>query len=382
MGKYNFDEIVERHHTGSYKWDVKDNELPMWIADMDFHVLPEIKGAIIQRACVDAYGYAKCPDEYFESYKEFVKRNYDLSLDTKWMVFSSGVVASIDSILKHKVPKGSGVVIMTPVYHVFFHCIENNEMKVVECPLVYDGSYRIDFNHLEELLKDKNNKCLLLCNPHNPIGRCWNENELKQIVDLCDQYHVLLVSDEIHGDITKPGVSYTPIYKVTHNAIALVAPSKTFNIAGLHSSLAIIADDELRNDVEAGFGHDDIGEPNYIAGSASIAAYQYGDEWVKEMRNYIFNNKEYIKNFLRKELPELKLIDNDATYLLWIDVSKYTNDSQRFTGELRKETGLFVSPGKQFGTGGEGFIRVNIATSLNNVKDACNRLQKYIKTLQ
>ncbi len=382
MSKYNFDEIVDRRNRGSYKWDVKDNELPMWIADMDFHVLPEIKEAIIKRLDIDAYGYAECPKEYFESYQAWAKKNHDVDLDTKWMVFSSGVVASIDSVFKHLIPTGSGVVIMSPVYHVFYHCIENNGLKVVENQLIYqNGEYKIDFQNLEKLLSDENNKVLLLCNPHNPVGRIWNEQELAKIVAFCEKFNVLLISDEIHCDITKPGIPYNPIMKFSKNAIALMSPTKVFNIAGIQTSVAICPNDALRAKISNGFGMDDIGEPNYIASYATIAAFTYGQKWHEEMREYVFNNKKFIQEYIERELPQLRLIDNDATYLLWIDISHYSKDSDTFTKELRNKTGLFVSSGKQFGTGGNGFIRVNVATSLANVKDACERLKSYIKSL-
>ena len=381
MNKYNFDEIVDRFNSGSYKWDVKNGELPMWVADMDFHVLRQIKDTIKQRLDIDAYGYCECPAEYSESYRLWFRTKYHLDLDTKWMVFSSGVVASIDSILKHLVPKGSGVIVQTPVYHVFYHCIENNEMKVVENKLIYDKNYKIDFQQFELLIKDENNRAMILCNPHNPVGRVWTREELKKIADLCEKHNVLLISDEIHCDITEPGVKYTSIYEVTKNAIMLVSPSKTFNIAGLHASVAICANDELREKMKKGFGQDDIGEPNYIAPYATIAAYVNGLFWVEEMCKYVFDNKKYIQKFLNKELPDIHLIDNQATYLLWIDISKYSHNSVAFTKDLREKTGLFVSPGSQFGSGGEGFIRINVATSLANVKDACERLKYYIKNL-
>ena len=381
MFKYNFDELVDRHNSGSYKWDVKDNELPMWVADMDFHVLPEIKEAIIKRLEIDAYGYAECPKEYFESYKAWSKRQHNVDLDTKWMVFATGVVASIDSILKHLVPSNSAVVLQSPVYHVFYHCIENNGLKVVENKLIDKDNYQIDFASLEAQLSREDVKAMILCNPHNPIGRIWSKDELKQIAELCDKNDVLLISDEIHCDITEPGLIYNPIYSVTKNAIMLVAPTKAFNIAGIQSSIAICANDELREKMAKGFSMDDIGEPNYIASYATIAAFTKGDEWNKQMREYIYNNKKYVVDFINKELPELKVTDMKATYLMWIDISKYSNDSLRFVNQLRKETGLFLSPGYQFGSGGEGHVRINIATSLANVKDACERLKRYILSI-
>lgn len=382
MAKYNFNDLVNRFNSSSYKWDVQNNELPMWVADMDFHVLPEIKQAIKDRVDIDAYGYCKCPEEYFQSYKLWFKNHYNLYLNTQWMIFSTGVVASIDSILKHLVPRGSGVVVQSPVYHVFYHCIENNGLKVVENQLVYDSDYSINFKELEELLKNENNKAMILCNPHNPIGRIWSKEELKHVADLCNKYDVLLISDEIHCDITEPGTTYNSLYSVDQKGIILLSPSKTFNIAGLHASIAVCADEKLATQISEGFGHDDIGEPNYVAPYATIAAYTKGDEWVSEMREYVFNNKKYLDEFLKKELPDIHLIDNKATYLLWLDVSKYTNSSKEFAEDLRKKTGLFVSPGSQFGSGGEGFLRINVATSLDNVKDCCKRLKQYINSLK
>ena len=382
MSKYNFDELVNRKNTGSYKWNIlKEDELPMWVADMDFHVLPEIKEAIIKRVEIDSYGYVECPDEYYQSYKDWFKRNHDLELDTKWMVFSIGVVASIDSILKHLVPSGSGVIIQSPVYHVFYNCIKNNGLIVKENKLIDKDNYQIDFDNLESLLSDENNKAMILCNPHNPVGRIWSKEELQRIANLCEKYNVLLISDEIHCDITEPGIKYNSIFTVTKNAIALLAPTKAFNVASIKSSIAVIPDEELKVQVYKGFSQDDIGEPNYIASPATIAAFTYGDEWNKEMREYIYNNKKYFVDFIKKELPMLKVTDMKATYLLWVDISKVANSSDAFMVHLRRQTGLFVSSGKQFGSGGEGHIRINLATSLANVKDACERLKQYILSI-
>ena len=379
MNKYNFDKTVNRIGAHSFKWDVKDNELPMWVADMDFSVLPEVKQAIKNRADIDAYGYTKCPEEYFISYRDWWKRHHDVELDINTMIFSSGVVASIDSIFKHVIPKGSNVVIQTPVYHVFFNCIRNNGLNVLENELVYkNNDYEIDFDNLESLLKHENTKALLLCNPHNPVGRIYNKDELTKMVSLCDKYGVLIISDEIHCDILEPGCDYCSILKVTNNAIALLAPTKAFNMAGVQASCIVCPNKDLFEVIEKGVGEDDIGEPNYFSPFATIAAFNNGDEWVKEMNEYVFNNKKYIQEFIDNELPRLHLIDNKATYLLWLDISSYSCDSGEFSEQLRKETGLFLSAGKQFGKGGESFVRINVATSLDNVKDAMNRLKQFL----
>ncbi len=379
MNKYNFDKTVNRTGAHSFKWDVKDGELPMWVADMDFSTLPEVKQAIKDRADIDAYGYTKCPEEYFVSYRNWWKKHHKVNLDISTMIFSSGVVASIDSIFKHVLPKGSNVVIQTPVYHVFFNCIRNNGLNVLDNELVYkNGDYEIDFDNLESLLKQENTKALLLCNPHNPVGRIWNKEELTKVVSLCEKYNVLIISDEIHCDILEPGYDYCSILNVSNNAIALLAPTKVFNMAGVQASCVVCPNRELFEIIEKGVGQDDIGEPNYFSPFATIAAFNNGDEWVKEMNEYVFNNKKFIQEFIVNELPQLHLVDNKATYLLWLDISHCSNDSGLFTEQLRKETGLFLSPGKQFGKGGESFVRINVATSLDNVKDAMNRLKQFL----
>ena len=382
MKRYNFDQIVDRKGTDSYKWDVQDNELPMWVADMDFAILPEVVTAIKERLEVPAFGYCGVPKEYYEAYCSWWKRKHHVDLTIEDMTFSSGVVASIDSIFKHILPKGSGVIIQTPVYHVFEHCIKNNGLKTINNQLLYDGrDYHINFDNLEQLMKNENNKLFLLCNPHNPVGRIWSEEELKKIVSLCEKYDVLLLSDEIHCDIAEPGYEYNSILKYSDKAIALFAPSKVFNLASLHCSCVVSKDHDLLKRIEEGLGQDDLGEPNYFGPYGTIAAFNHGDEWVKEMNEYVFNNKRYMNEFVQRELPKLHLVDSKATYLLWLDISAYTNDSEEFAKRLREETGLFVSNGKQFGKGGETFLRINVATSLDNVKDACNRLKKFVKSL-
>ena len=190
-----------------------------------------------------------------------------------------------------------------------------------------------------------------------------------------------MLSDEIHCDIAEPGYEYNSILKYSDKAIALFAPSKVFNLASLHCSCVVSKDHDLLKRIEEGLGQDDLGEPNYFGPYGTIAAFNHGDEWVKEMNEYVFNNKRYMNEFVQRELPKLHLVDSKATYLLWLDISAYTNDSEEFAKRLREETGLFVSNGKQFGKGGETFLRINVATSLDNVKDACNRLKKFVKSL-
>ena len=382
MNKYNFDQLINRRNTSSYKWDVKDNELPMWVADMDFAVLPEIIKAIKERADISAYGYVKCPDEYFLCYSSWWKKHHHIDIDPKDMIYCTGVVAAIDSIFKHVLPPQSGIVVQSPVYHVFFNCVRNNNHELLNNQLIVkDNEYSINFKELEELLSKDNTKALLLCNPHNPIGRIWNKDELNKIASLCEKYNVLIISDEIHCDIAEPGCEYNSILSITNNAIALISPTKAFNIAGIQAACIVCPNKELHELIEKGVGQDDVGEPNYFSPYASIAAYTYGEEWIKQMNEYVFNNKKYFIDFINNEMPALKVVDNKATYLLWVDISSISHDSEIFSKDLRNKTGLFVSPGCQFGPGGENYFRINIATSLDNIKDACNRLKNYVKSL-
>ena len=380
MGKYDFDQLVNRKDSYSVKWnDKKDNILPMWVADMDFHVLPDIKECIQKTSEVDAYGYIEVPEEYFSAYQSWWKKQHDIDISVTNMTFSTGVLASIDSILKHLLPPHSKVLVQKPVYHVFFSCIKNNGHEVVNNPLVFSNNeYSIDFNLLEKQLKDGEIEAFLLCNPHNPVGRIWSGEELKTIADLCEKYHVLLISDEIHGDIVEPGYRYNSILKYSNHAIALLAPTKIFNIAAIQSSVVATFDKELLNKISIGLGQDDLGEANYFAPDVTIAAFNKGEQWVKELNEYLYKNKLFIKEYIEEHLPQLSLVDNHATYLLWLDISHYSHDSEAFAKALKEETGLWVSQGKQFGEGGESFLRINIATSLKNVKDACSRLKTFI----
>ena len=380
MNKYNFDHTVNRINTASVKWGDNPNILPMWVADMDYHVLPAIKEALNKRIEVDAFGYVECPKELFKAYQDWWKKEHSLDISIDSMVYSQGVVASIDSILKHIIPPHSEVIVQTPVYHVFFNCIKNNGHTILGNKLIYDnGNYHIDYDHLEQLLKRDQCKALILCNPHNPIGRIWSKEELKEIVDLCDKYNVLIISDEIHCDITEPGYNYHSLLEVSDKHIVLLSPTKVFNIAGIQSSVVVVPNQLLREKIEKGLGQDDVGEPNYFSCDATIAAFTYGNEWVKELNEYLYNNKRYIESFLKEHLPNIHLVDNHATYLLWLDISHYSSNSEYFSKSLKEKTGLFVSSGYQFGEGGETFLRMNIATSLDNVKDACNRLLEFIK---
>ena len=385
MNKYNFDEIANRINSDSHKYIEGEKILPVWVADMDFHVLPEIKDAIKERADIDAYGYVEINEEYFTSFINFFDRHHGIRFDKEDLIFSTGVVASIDSIFKHYLNKKDKVLMLTPIYHTFFSCISNNGLDVVELPLDFnDNHYSINTKKIEEVIKKEHIKCLLFCNPHNPVGLIYTKDELNEVARICYENNVLLISDEIHGELVDPGYKYTPIFKVNSkywdNIITLTSPSKCFNLAGLHTSFIIVKNKIKAQELQSFVYSDDIGEPNYFGPYASIAAYSKGDEWLKEVNAYIATNKEYVYKYIKENIPKISVVITPATYLMWINIDDLCINSGEFTKKL-KEAGLWVSPGTQFRGNGDKFIRLNVATSLTNVMEACNLLDTFIKNL-
>lgn len=380
MSKYNFDASINRKESCSIRWNVNEGELPLDIADMDFMVMPEIEKAIKARAEQACYGYTFVPDSYYQAYIRWWRDRHGTILDIDWFIFSKSVVASIDSIFKHLGKPKDEVVMFTPVYNVFFNCVKNNNLVLKECEFILNKDLSIDWKKLEIQLHEA--KFFLLCNPHNPLGRKFTIEELNKIINLCKQNNVYVISDEIHGDIDLNKGRYISILnsEVTRyeKVIALLSPSKVFNVAGLHSSVAVIPKKELHEEIQNGFYQDDIGEPNYFAVDPIITAFIQGDDYVDQLNSYLNENKAFLNEFLLKNLPNLKIVGGNYTYLVWIDISYYSKDSRLFVKRLKESTGLVVAPGINYGKSGEGYIRLNIATTRNNLIDACNRLMNYI----
>lgn len=381
MAKYNFNNSIDRSKTCSARWCVDDSELPLNIADMDFLVMPEIEKAIKARAEQACYGYTYVPDTYYEAYIRWWRDRHNTRLEKEWFIFSKSVVASIDSIFKHIGKPKDKVVMFIPIYNVFFNCISNNGLVLKECEfIIKEDEIVIDWEKLNVLLKGA--KFFLLCNPHNPVGRKFTAEELNKIINLCKQNNIYLISDEIHADIDYHKDQYISIFNPEVNyydkKIALLSPSKVFNVAGLHSSVAVIPNQELKEEIQNGFWKDDIGEPNYFAIDPIIIAFNEGDEYVDQLNSYLNENRAFLSEFLLKNLPNLKIIGSNFTYLVWIDISCYSKDSRLFVKKLKESTGLVAAPGINYGNSGEGYIRLNIATPRNNLIDACNRLMNYI----
>lgn len=383
---YNFDKIVDRRNTNSIKWDTNQNALPMWIADMDFEVCPDIVEALQQRLDNHIYGYSYIPDEWYDAYINWWSKYHHFKMNKEWLMFSLGVVPSISSIVRRLTLPGENVLLQTPVYNIFFNSVLNNGRNVIENKLLYkDGVYSIDFQDLEEKLANPQTSMMILCNPHNPIGKIWDYDTLKQIGDLCAKHHVIVVSDEIHCEITRMKKEYIPFQSVSdnclNNSITCISPTKTFNIAGLHTSAISIPNPVLRHKVWRGINNDEIAEPNVFSVTGAVAAYTKGRTWLDEFRKYIDENIDYTRNYLKKNLPMLRLVETDATYLLWIDCSSITDNSVEFTQFLLKETGLYLSDGLEYGEGGKTFVRMNIACPREYLKKGLTLLHQGINIL-
>ena len=384
MRQYNFDAPPSRRGSLCYKWDCKPNELPMWIADMDFEAAPEIRAALQRRLDHGIFGYDDMGEAWYEAYIGWWRDRHGLVMEREDLIFSAGVVPSISSLVRKLTTPNENVLIQTPVYNIFFNSIVNNGCRVLESPLVRDGeTWAIDFADLEAKLADPQTSLMILCNPHNPVGRIWTREELARIGALCRRHHVTVISDEIHCDLTTPGKTYVSFAAVDETcrtiSITCIAPTKCFNLAGMHSSAVYAADPVLRHKAWRALNTDEVAEPGTFACPAAVAAFTEGGPWLEALREYVWANKRRVKDFADRELPCVKVTVSEATYLLWVDVSALTADVKDFTERLRAETGLWVTPGTAYGKTGEGFFRMNVACPRSTVEDALNRLRTFLR---
>lgn len=419
--KYDFDTQVDRRNTNSLKWDVAEHELPMWVADMDFPAAPEIQEAILRRASHGIFGYSTIPDEWYQAYMGWWENRHGLRMQKDWLVFCTGVVPAISSVVRKLTTPAEKVLIQTPVYNIFFNSILNNGRLVLENNLTYrDGAYEMDFVDLEEKLSDPQTTLMILCNPHNPIGKIWDRDCLERVGELCWRHHVTVISDEIHCDLTDPGTAYVPFASVSEkcrvNSITCIAPTKAFNLAGLQTAAVVVPDPTLRHKVWRALNTDEVAEPNAFAVDAAIAAFTKGAAWLDELRQYILGNKNIVASFLGREVPQARLVPSQATYLLWIDCTglagkacadvkgianadadahvdadastnadAHANDDASTKGIasfLREKTGLYLSDGAQYGRCGEGFLRWNIACPRSTLADGLERFWDGIQSMR
>lgn len=377
--KFDFDRIIDRKNTGSLKWDIKAGELPLWVADMDFETAPCIKEALKKRVEHGVFGYSIIPSEWADSYVSWWKKRHNFTIDRDSLIFCTGVVPAISSLVRKLTTPAEKVLIQTPCYNIFFNSIINNGRFVFESPLDFDGeNYKINFDRLEKDLSDPQVSLMILCNPQNPTGNIWKKEELVRIGDLCKKYGVSVISDEIHCDITEPGFNYTPFASVSETcaqiSVSCIAPTKCFNIAGINSAAVVVPNPYLRHKVWRALNTDEIAEPNAFAVDATIAAFGQGEEWLNQLNEYLFENRKYAEKVLA-EIPDnkVKVVKGRATYLLWVKVFQ---NGDVFAEELRRKTGLFINGGAEYGKSGESFVRINLACSRKTLEEAMARFKE------
>ena len=380
MDKYDFVNAPDRRDTDSVKWHVKKGDLPMSIADMDFKTAPEIIAAMKRKVDRGAFGYEWPEDDYFKAVADWYEKEHGHRPQLEWMIFTTGVVPAISAIVRRVSHIGDNVLVQAPVYNVFYNSIENNGRHVLSNDLQFDGeNYAINWDDLEQKLALPLTTLMIFCNPHNPIGKVWTQKEVQKVADLCYQYHVVLLSDEIHGDLVRKGSDYTPAFSVNNpareNVVSLVSPSKTFNVAALHAATAIVPNSNLRAMVNRGLNSDEVAEPNLLAIPGTIAAYEHGHDWLEALIKQLNVNFTYAEEFINKNLPQVKVVAGAATYLIWLDVSQVSSDSQKLADFLEKTTGLVLSPGSIYRGNGHDFLRMNLACPLTIVKDGLERLK-------
>ena len=384
--KYDFDTILDRQHTNSEKWDVKPGELPMTTADMDFKTAPEIMQAMKDKINAGAFGYEYPSQEYFDAVAHWYKIEHNAEAQTSWMRFATGVIPSITASVNHLSHTGDNVLLMEPVYNTFYNSILNSGRHALASQLKYDRStytYSVDWDDLEEKMSNPLTTLMNLCNPHNPTGYVWSRDELMRIIKLAQKYGVIVISDEIHGDLVLKGPDYTPTFSLPEeyrqNLVTLVSTSKTFNVAALHAATGIVANPILREHFTRAINKYEVAEPNLLAIPGTIAAYTQGADWLHQLKKYLLDNREYLEQFISDNLPQLHVVPGTATYLVWIDVSEVTKDSNALAQKIRQETGLIINPGTYYHGNGNEFIRINIAYPLAQIKDGLTRLAKAIK---
>ena len=382
--KYDFDTPVQRYGTDSIKWKVEENELPMWVADMDFKTAPKIIEALSSRVEHGVFGYPYISEDWAKAYASWWERRHGLDMDPKHLLFTTGVIPAISSSVRKLTTPNENIVIQTPVYNVFFNCIKNNGARVLENRLVYsDGSYSIDWEDLEKSLSDPQTTMMILCNPQNPAGKIWDKKTLSRIGLLCHKYGVTVISDEIHCDIARPGTSYVPFASVSDIcadiSITCLSPTKAFNIAGIGTAAVYIPNDRLRHKVFRAINTDEVAEPSVFACLASATAFNECEDWLDEMNSYVFGNRSFAERYISENIPSLHVVSGDATYLIWVDISSLGCTSSEFASFARKNTGLFVTEGSHYGSCGEGFLRINIACPRSVLEDGLDRLKRSVE---
>ena len=384
--KYNFDEIIPRRGTNSYKWDSAGDAdiLPMWVADMDFRTAPPVVEALRKRAEHGIFGYVRVPDAYYAAVTNWFTRRHDWQIEKEWIIYTTGVVPALSAVIKALTVPGDKVMVQTPVYNCFFSSIRNNGCEMIANPLIYrNGTYQIDFADLEQKAADPSVKVLLLCNPHNPAGRVWTKQELTRIGDICIRNNVWVIADEIHCELVFPGHTYIPFASISQeflmHSVTCTSPSKAFNLAGLQIANIISADTDIRMKIDKAINVNEVCDVNPFGVEALMAAYNDSEEWLEELKQCLFANYNYLRAYFAECLPEFPVSMLEGTYLVWVDCSVLNQSSDKIVKTLLEKEKLWVNEGGLYGEAGEGFIRINIACPRQQLIEGLNRLRRALK---
>ena len=384
--KYNFDEIIPRRGTNSYTWDsAGDADLvPMWVADMDFRTAPPVVEALRKRVEHGIFGYVRVPDVYYAAVTNWFARRHDWQIEKEWIIYTTGVVPALSAVIKALTAPGDKVMVQTPVYNCFFSSIRNNGCGMIANPLIYrNGTYQIDFADLEQKAADPSVKVLLLCNPHNPAGRVWTKQELTRIGDICIRNNVWVVADEIHCELVFPGHTYIPFASISQeflmHSVTCTSPSKAFNLAGLQIANIISADTDIRTKIDKAINVNEVCDVNPFGVEALMAAYNDSEEWLEELKQYLFDNYNFLRAYFAEYLPEFPVSILEGTYLVWVNCSVLNQSSDEIIKTLLEKEKLWVNEGSLYGEAGEGFIRINIACPRQQLIEGLNRLRRALK---
>lgn len=382
---YNFDKVIDRTNTECIKYDQREtifgraDVIPMWVADMDFPTADFIREAVIERAKGDVYGYTFREDAYYESIVQWIERHHQWKTKKEWMSFTPGVVNAFNMAVMGLTKEGDEIIIQPPVYHPFFYAVNNHNRKLVQNTLIdTEDGYVMDYDLLEKQAKTA--KMLILCNPHNPVGRSWRKEELLRLGEICMRNNVLVFSDEIHCDLVMPGFKHTPFASLSEefaqNSITAHAASKTFNLAGMTTSTVIIPNEDLRNKF-VDFVHSTESDLGNIFGKiATKAAMEKGDEWHSQLINYIKGNIDFATDFIRKEMPKVRIHETEATYMIWLNFKDYGFGDEELNRKLVFEAGVGLNSGSLFGKEGECCMRMNLACPRSVVKTALMQMRE------
>jgi cystathionine beta-lyase len=387
--KYNFDVGIDRLGTNSSKWDYRQNVfgtedvLPLWVADMDFPSPPCVVDAIVKRAQHPIYGYPGKPKAFFEAAAGWMARRFGVEVKTDWMATVPGVVPGIHIAIEAFTQPGDKVIIQPPVYHPFFRAIRNRGRQIVENPLIEkDGRYFMDFDDLEAKI-DERTRMLILCSPHNPVGRVWQKDELLRLAEICVKNDILILSDEIHSDIVYEKGAHIPLFslspEISQKCITFISVSKTFNLAGLFTSIVFAEDPSIARELKLAIHKASLEDINLFGIEALIAAYNEGEDWLEELLVYLRGNAEYIHAFLQERIPQIKMLLPEATYLGWMDFRALGMNGRELKEFVIHKARLGLNDGAMFGTQGEGFQRINFACPRKMLEEAMYRLEKAVK---